>query len=387
MTDRLYYKDSHLHKFSATVSSCEPYEGHFLVQLDRTAFFPEGGGQGADTGMIGPAHVLDVQERAGEVVHMTDAALPIGIALDCELDWRQRFSRMQNHSGEHILSGTIHALFGYDNVGFHMGENGILLDFNGELREEELAEVERLANEAVCRDIPVSAEILSQDALRTLEYRSKMEFTGEARIVTIPGVDTCACCAPHVSRTGEIGVIKILDSIRHRGGVRLTAVCGFDAFADYCLRFESTRAVSRALSAKQHEIAPAVERVLRELEAVKEDAAKAKKQLLACKISQLQETDGNLCLFEPDMDPVSLRELVNAGMQLCSGVCAAFCGGEGNWTYCIGSLHTDLRAAAKEMNAALDGRGGGSPSMIQGTARAGRADIQSYIAKFPIHKI
>jgi alanyl-tRNA synthetase len=380
LTEKLYYENSHLRVFSARVLSCVRGSRGYEVVLDRTAFFPEGGGQAADGGTIAGVAVTDVFERGDDVIHITGFAVPEGAAA-CGIDWETRFRRMQNHSGEHVVSGTVHRLFGYDNVGFHMGESTVTLDFSGELSPEDIGRVELEANLAVYGNLPVTAVVRSQAELQAIEYRSKLAFSGDVRIVTIAGVDCCACCAPHVERTGEIGIIKILDAARHRGGMRLTVVCGIDALNDYNRRCENIAAISEAISAKQLETAAAVRRVLGELEAANRRADDANRELLAYKIRALDSTPRNICLFEPGMDTVCLRELVNAGAKRAGGVCAAFSGEEGNYSYIIGSDKADLRALAKEINAAICGRGGGAKTMIQGSSRAGREQIEDYFRK------
>lgn len=385
MTEKLYDLDSHLRTFTATVRHCEPAEDGFRVVLNRTAFFPEGGGQPADTGTLGGATVLDVQEERGEIVHKTDRPLEIGAQVLGEIDWPQRFRRMQGHSGEHIISGIVHRDFGYDNVGFHLGDHAITMDYNGELTWEQLMEIERLANEAVWRNVPVQAEYPTQEALASLEYRSKLDLLENVRIVTVKGYDVCACCAPHVSFTGEIGAIKIVDSMRHRGGVRLTILCGSDAQTDYRRKHDRIADISAMLSARQRDVVPAVERLQNEISALKQTISDLNQKLNAQRLQALPETSGNLCIVDEFDDAVAMRELVNAGMQRACGVCAAFSGTDDTgYRYIIGSLHTDLRARAKEINTALSGKGGGQPAMIQGSCTAPRTVIEAFFEQLAI---
>lgn len=379
LTEKLYDIDSHLREFSAHVVSCRREGERYAVVLSRTAFFPEGGGQAADTGTLGEARVLDVRLWGDQVEHLTDAPVPEGSRVRCSLDWDRRFRRMQEHSGEHIISGTVHRLYGYDNVGFHMGESGVTIDFSGELSDEQLTHVEAVANLTVWRNLPVRTGYPSPEELRSIDYRSKKELDGPVRLVYIEGVDCCACCAPHVYTTGEIGVIKLLSAERHRGGMRLTAVCGADALEDYRARQVCTREISNLLSVPQLETPAAVRRLLGETEELKRRLVEAQREALRCRVAALPQTQGALCLFEGELDGVSQRETVNAGMER-SAVCALFVGAEGDWKYIIGSKETDLRAAAKAINAAISGRGGGSPTMIQGSAAATRADIEAYFA-------
>ena len=384
MTEKLYYTDSHIHEFSARVLSCEKAKKGFAVVLDKTAFFPEGGGQPADTGNIGPAAVRDVQEQNGEIFHYTDQALTPGEEYACALDWEQRLCRMQNHSGEHIVSGITHKLYGFDNVGFHMGAECMTIDFSGELSWEQLTEIETLANQAVRDDLPVKTCFPGPEALSQMEYRSKLELTRDVRIVEIPGTDRCACCAPHVKRTGEIGLIKLLSAERHRGGVRIELVCGMDALRECRLMQENVTAISGLLSAKRAKSAAAVERVLAEQARLKERVAELSMALARLKAERFGYTEGNICVFDKVLDEVALRELVNLLMEKCGGMAGAFSGSdETGYMYIIGSKNIDLRSHSREINAAINGKGGGTAEMIRGRASTSAENIQK-IMKTPV---
>jgi alanyl-tRNA synthetase len=378
MTEKLYYLDSHLFTFDALVTGCEETKKGWLVQLDRTAFFPEGGGQPADTGSIGPARVLDVQEREGRILHTTDRPLPPGERFACALDAEQRLRRMQNHSGEHIVSGLVYREFGFDNVGFHMGPDCMTMDYSGELSREQLARIERLANEAVRADLPLKIWFPEGEELASLFYRSKLELTENVRIVEIPGVDRCACCAPHVERTGEVGLVKILTAERHRGGVRITALCGMDAWERMARQQESVTAISGLVSLPREQIVAGVERLLEIQSAQKERIAALSLELARLRAESAEPTEGNLALFDSVLDEVAQRELVNLLMEKCA-VAAVFCGSDGEgWRYVIGSRAADLRKNSRAINAGIQGRGGGSPAMIQGRATADAASIRAF---------
>lgn len=377
MTEKLYYQDSHLFTFDAVVLNCREEKKGYSVVLDRTAFFPEGGGQLADTGALGNARVLDVHERDGEIRHYTDAPLEIGARVEGRLDAEQRLRRMQNHSGEHIFSGLVHSAYGFDNVGFHMGADCMIIDFSGELGWEQLTELETRANGIVRQNLPLRIWFPDADELRALAYRSKLELTESVRIVEIPGVDRCACCAPHVARTGEVGIVKLLDCQRHRGGVRVSLVCGLDALDDYRARQESVTEISRALSAKRGEVAAAVRRVLNEQQAMKERNDALSLALVRAMAAAQPETVGNILVFDAILGEIAQRELVNLLAEKAGGLAAVFCGSDADgWRYIAGSRTLDLRAMARAFNAAVDGRGGGTPRMIQGSARAPRGEIE-----------
>ena len=383
MTEKLYDQDSRLFSFRARVMACEVRGKGFALELDRTAFFPEGGGQSADTGLIEGARVSDVQEKDGRILHTVDRFFEPGTEVTGDIDAEQRLRRMQNHSGEHILSGITHRLTGYDNVGFHMGEDCMTIDFSGELSEELLRQIELQANEIIRDNRPIRTWYPSPEELAALDYRSKKELTGAVRLVEIKGVDLCACCAPHVRSTGEVGLIKILTAERHRGGMRLTVICGLDALDNYRSLLESAGAVSRQLSVPREKIAAGVERVLAEQSRLKEHAAALETALAVQMAAEQPETDGNICRFVPDvlqLGEIALRELTNALAEKCGGYAAVFSGNDTEgYRYIIGSRHVDLRAMSREINAAIQGRGGGSPEMIQGRAKATTNEIKKAI--------
>ena len=386
MTEKLYYKDSLIHEFEASVISCEQGKSCWYIELDRTAFFPEGGGQYADTGYIGDVRISDVQEKDGRILHYAAAALTVGESYPCRIDYEQRLRRMQAHSGEHIVSGITHNLYGLDNVGFHMGEDGIMtIDFSGELEEEQLTLIEKKANEAVRANLPIICTFPDSEALAAMDYRSKLELTENVRIVEIEGIDRCACCAPHMKYTGQIGLIKLIEHSRHRGGIRVTLACGMDAL-NYVNQIQSSAfAVSRLLSAKRHEIDKAVERVLNEQASAKERIGALSMALAREKADRISPAEGNICIFDSVLDEVALRELVNMLSDKCSGFAAAFSGDdESGYRYIIGSRHVDLRSASKKLNTAINGRGGGTPEMIQGRAASTAALIQSVIFDFTV---
>lgn len=388
MTEKLYYIDSHMKSFTASVLSCEAAGEGFAVELDKTAFFPEGGGQLADTGYIGAARVSDVQEKNGRILHYVNQELVVGTQYDCALDWEQRFRRMQNHSGEHIVSGLIHNKYGFNNIGFHMGHDAVTIDFDGELSYEQLVEIEKEANFAVAANHRIITAFPSEEELKALEYRSKLELTENVRIVTIEGIDVCACCAPHVGSTSEVGIIKILDSERRRRGgegTRVTMLCGLDAFDDYVIKQNNAALISMLLSAKQNETALAVRRVLAEREKQKDRIALLSRELAKFRAEALEETDGSICIFDDVLDEVALRDIVNAAVKKCGGIAAVFSGNdEDGYKYIIGSRTSDLRKRAPEINKALCGRGGGRSEMIQGSCSSGREKIRDFIENFSI---
>lgn len=382
MTRKLYYEDSHLAQFTATVLACEAAGDHFEVLLDQTAFFPGGGGQAPDTGMLGLVKVIGGKELGEDVVHFTSGPVTVGSMVEGRLNWSQRHRRMQNHSGEHVVSGIIHQRFGYENVGFHMGEDFVTIDYSGELTTGQIYEIEREANLAVAKNGPVQCWFPSKEELDAMDYRSKKELSGDVRIVNVEGYDTCACCAPHVKQTGEIGIIKLYTWTRHRGGTRITMLCGMDALDDYNARCANITSISGLLSAKPMETAKAAARLWKEHEALKQKLVDINRKITAQKIAALQPCQGNMVLFEPDLDMNCLRDLINAAKEQCTGIAAGFTGNdEEGYHYILGSKSVDLRANAKAINGAISGKGGGQKEMIQGTATADEAAIRAYFER------
>ena len=386
MTRRLYYEDSFIRDFTATVLECRPAEdGRYLAVLDSTAFFPEGGGQYADTGLIGGGRVLDVQETDGAILHTVDAPLKEGETYRCSIDWDQRFRRMQCHTGEHIVSGIGHRLYGYDNVGFHLGADYVTLDFDGPLTREQLDRVEDLAAEAVFARLPVETSFPAPEELPSMEYRSKLDLTENVRIVTIPGVDACACCAPHVRNTGEIGLIKILDFAKHKQGVRLFMTAGFRALEDYRARYTQAAEISSLLATPQAEIAEGVKRLQEENSQLRYDlnGERTRSALVRFEASGAEKyPSGNAVFFTEGLDYPALIAIADKGKNGCEGMLGIFSANEdGGYKYVIISNNINLSQRAKAINQAISGRGGGRPNMIQGMCSAPEAEIKAFFAQ------
>lgn len=378
MTEKLYYQNSYTLSFTATVVNCTPAGEQYAIELDRTAFFPEEGGQYADTGLLAGIPVLDVKEKDGIILHTLPSPLPAGAEVMGQIEEKQRLRKMQNHTGEHIVSGLFHSLYGLTNVGFHLGHDDVTIDLNGELSREDLCRVESLANEAIWKNLPVCAQFPSPEVLATLDYRSKLDLTENVRIVTIPGYDVCACCAPHVAYTGEVGQIKLLDFARYKGGVRIHMLCGMDALADYHARYLSTAAISAKLTAPQGEVVEAVERLSAELQEKKQQIARLQLALADELLRTLPDGDDPALFFEDRLDTPARRALVNGAAEK-RPLAALFVGDdESGYTFLIGSNTVDLRPFSKAMLSTLGGKGGGSATMIQGTLPTSRKAIEEY---------
>lgn len=379
MTEKLFYQDSHRSTFTAIVQEVRPSGNGYEIILDRTAFFPEGGGQSSDTGSLGGVSVSDVQEIDGKIIHYTDGPLVEGTEVEGCIDWTERFSKMQQHTGEHIVSGLIHKIYGYHNVGFHLGTDSVTLDFNGVVPKEKLHEIEQLANEAVAKNLPVQVLYPTDEELSKISYRSKIEIEGQVRIVVIDGYDVCACCAPHVKQTGEIGLIKLVGMQNYKGGVRISMLCGFRALEDYYQKEKNNREIAVMLSAKEYETAVEVERLQEELAMKKAKIAELERKFLEQKVETLDISSAIVCLFE-ETDPVMTRELVNLLLKKGAKMAAVFSGNEREgYRYVLGSRSLDVRENGKLLNEAFHGRGGGKPEMVQGTVQGKREEIEAFL--------
>ena len=377
MTQKLYDSDSHLKEFTAVVTGCTPGKHGYDVTLDRTVFYPEGGGQPGDRGTLGGVSVTDTHERDGDVVHYCDGPLEIGRTVHGAIDWPWRFRLMQQHSGEHMVSGLVHAAYGYSNVGFHMGKDAVTIDFDGPLTEEQLAEIETRVNQKIWEDLPVETILPPENELKNYPYRSKKALTGQVRLVNIPGVDLCACCGTHVTRTGEIGLVKFLSVQKFHEGVRIEMLSGGPALDYLGQVWAQNRQVSGLLSAKALETGPAAERLLQELNGAKYRLTRMEDQLFQTKAEGLRDA-GDVVLFEEGLEPDAVRRLADAVMQTCGGRCAVFSQAAEGYRYAVAQQDGDLRAFTKELNQALHGRGGGKPFFVQGSVQASREEIEAF---------
>ena len=380
-TVKLYYENAFLREFDGVVVDCRPQGKKWLVQLNQTAFYPEGGGQPCDFGTLGEAKVRDVQEKDGVIVHTCDKALPVGEAVHGEIDWARRFDHMQQHSGEHIVSGMLCSTYHCDNTGFHMGEGSVIIDYNADIPWEALLEVETAANAYLREDHPVDIRLCRGAELQTIDYRSKKELEGDVRIVTFPGADCCACCGTHVKSSAGVGLVKFLSVQKFRQGVRIELLCGERARRYLSRCWEQARAIGQALSVRPEASYPAVEKLLSELAARKADAAQW--QALAFQgIARSVAGKGDVLLLQPPMEGTALRRLADAAAEQCGGLAAVFAGEDGRWSYALCRHGGDVSAETKAMNAALSGRGGGRGPLSQGSVQATKAQIETYFSTF-----
>lgn len=376
--EKLYEAQPYLTQFSATVESCTQGKKGWDILLNQTAFYPEGGGQPYDTGTLGGVPVLEVHQREGRVVHTCAAPLEAGSQIEGQIDWPRRFDLMQHHSGEHIVSGIAHSLYGCDNVGFHMGSDVITIDLNVELTPDQVAQLEARANQYIWEDHPIAVTYPTSEELEHLEYRSKKALTGQVRIVSFPGADTCACCGTHVSSSGQVGLVKLLSYQKFRDGVRIELVCGKRALDYLSQVWDQNHQISNLLSAKTMQTSGAVRRLLEENAALKSRILTMEEQQFAA-LAQRYAGQGDVVVFESGLSPDSLRRLCGAVQTACGGRCACFSGEDGSgYQYAVGQPGGDLRPLAKTLNQALQGRGGGKPDFIQGTVSASQEQIQAF---------
>ena len=377
-TEKLYYADPFLREFTAKVLTCEAVKTGWEVVLDQTAFYPEGGGQPADHGTLGGVNVLDVYEKDGVVFHICEKPVEIGETAAGRIDWTRRFDHMQQHSGEHILSGILCESHHCDNVGFHMGADIVTIDYNAEISWEEALKAERRANEYIWADVPIDISFPTPEELKSIDYRSKKELTGQVRIVAFPGADCCACCGTHVLRSGQVGLVKILSCQKFREGVRLEILCGNRAFALLSATWEQSRAVGRRLSVKPQDAAEAVERLETELNAAKAGLTRLEDALFE-RIAAQEMGRGDTLLFQSPLRPDGARKLADAVSRTCGGLAAVFAGEDGQYQYALLRADgKDIDPLVKTMNAALHGRGGGRNGFAQGSVQAKQAEIEAF---------
>ncbi len=391
MTELLYETNSHLTEFEAKVISCVEGKKGYEVVLDKTAFFPRGGGQEPDFGILieksagitadSYSNVKEVVIKDGIVSHICDRQFEPGAKVAGKIDFERRFDFMQQHSGEHIVSGIVHKLFGADNVGFNLGEEVTTLDFNRVFTDEEIAEVELRANKAVWQNLAFSITYPTKEELDALEYRSKKELKGTVRIVEIPGIDICACCAPHVVLTGEIGQIKILSHMNFRGGTRVTILCGFRALEYFNLLQSNNNEISVLLSAKPTETGEAVKGLYNSRDQLKREYADRNNAYLDLIFEKEMKVEAPVhTVFIDEAETNSVRRLVNKMTEEQKCCSAVFTGNDENgYSFILSSAFDDSRTYGLLMKDKLNAKFGGKSEMIQGFVKAGQKAIDECI--------
>ena len=377
MTRKMYYENGYTRIFAAYVTSCTQEGERFAVTLDRTCFYPEGGGQAADTGTLGDASVLDVQERGEEVVHFCDRPLEPDTLVNGEIHWDHRFDLMQQHTGEHMVSGIIHSRYGYNNVGFHMGNDYVTIDFDGPIPPEDLPEIEAAVNRAVWQNVPLLVKIPDREDLPREVYRSKRELPWPVRIVSIIGVDSCACCGIHVNQVAEVGLVKLFSCVKFHQGVRIEMACGARALRLLSGVYEQNKLVSQAFSAKIMETGDAAKKMNERLAAAEYRIIQLERQMYRT-IAEKYAGQGDVVHFQENLTPVGVRELAEQIADLCGGTAAVFCPTEDGHSVCLVNRNGSVKELGQAMNAALQGRGGGKPGYFQGSVKATGDQIREF---------
>lgn len=376
MTEKLYELNAYTKEFTAKVLDCIKADDFYKIVLDKTAFFPEGGGQAADVGVLGNTKVFDVQIECENIYHYTNEPIEIGSEVPGIIDFERRFNFMQNHTGEHIVSGIAHKLFGVNNVGFHLGEELVTIDFDKELTREQLGAVEKLANQKVWQNLPVTAYFPNDEQLKNTEYRSKKEIDGAVRLVEIKDTDVCACCAPHVNFTGEIGVIKLLDTEKMRGGIRIVLKCGRFALCDYQNKFENISSIGALLSAKQEKTAEAVQKLDEKCSLANQKLTELKKKL--AELTIVTVSDGESCIFVDDCEVKDLQIMADKLHKRLGGTRAVFSGSGENYSFAICGEDVELQSIFAKFKSQFTVRGGGRGGMVQGSVQATKENINLF---------
>ena len=389
-TKELYYESAYIREFDATVAACDPKQTKdgktfYEIELDQTVFFPEQGGQSSDIGELALcdsdkiATISHVSiDKEGVIRHIADKELPVGAKVHGEIDWNHRFSNMQQHTGEHIFSGIVHSKYGFENVGFHLSDSEVTMDYSGVLTPEDIHDIELLVNQAIWENVAIRCEFPSADALKEIDYRSKKELTGDVRIVTVEGYDVCACCAPHVEKSGEIGILKVVGLQNYKGGVRVNILCGKRALFYLQNEHGIVNELSGMLTTSADKIIPSVKKLSEENIALKSELTSAKEQLIEIEIAKIDSSLKNVFLLkEAGLDGNVMRKTVNALVAQHTGLCGVFSGDAvTGYKFIIGSGadKRDCKEAMEVLKNECSAKGGGSPQMVQGSLVADNID-------------
>ena len=376
---KLFYEDSHLKTFTATVTGCEETKGGWAVTLDATAFYPTGGGQECDRGVLGGVNVLEVKEQGEQILHLCDAPLEVGSLVEGTIDWARRFDHMQQHSGEHLVMGQVYQKFGYHNVGFHMGGHLVTIDLDGPVTWEDLMEIEARTNEIICRNLPVKTWYPSPEELVNIPYRSKKRIPWPVRIVEFGSEDVCACCGTHVKYTGEIGLVKFVSCIKFKEGVRIELASGKRAMDLYRNIFEQNRQVSQTFSAKILETGAAARKFNDMLLQEKYRTVGLQRKVFGA-IAESYAGASRAIHFEEGLQPGQVRELADAIAEKAETAVVLSGSDEAGYAICIISKTADTRELGKAVNQNLNGRGGGKPGAFQGSLQATKTQIEGFFA-------
>lgn len=381
MTEKLYYQDAYAVNFTAMVLECTEDKQGYKVLLDRTLFYPEGGGQPADHGILGNARVLDVHEKGEMIFHTTDRPLKVGETVKGEIDWERRFDLMQNHSGEHILSGVICGKYGCDNVGFHMGKESVTIDLNKKIPMEDLAALEDRANEAIWRNTPLEITYPSKEELAALEYRSKKELEGQVRIVRAGEYDCCACCGTHVKLAGEIGQIKIIGAQNYKGGTRLELLCGKRALQDFRRKANAAEEAGKLLSVPAVQVDSSVKSLLAERDSLIQTLQQLKWKYFTEKAEQVEDDVENILFFGDDLNSKDMTHFADLLLKKGAKRTVVFSKAGDGFAFVLLSAEKDARDFTEEMKELFGCKGGGKPDAVQGRVRGEKKALKAFFTE------
>lgn len=396
LTDRIYERDGYVSEFSARVLECNKYDKGYGLILDLTAFFPEGGGQQPDRGEIDGQEVIDVQIVDGQIIHFVAKEVEVGKEVACSIDFRLRLYRMQQHGAEHLICGLVHKKYGYENSGFHMSDQEVVFDVSGPLSKEQIKEIEGMANEVVAMNVPIYVTFPTEEEARNTDYRSKLDTYENIRLVTIEGFDVCACCAPQVSSSAQLGCIKIIDAYPHRGGTRMSLLAGISAYEDYELIADNNQGIRELVSAKRYETYDKTRELSDKCQKLLEENVRLKKEMTEIIFEKYkkildEKNEGDyspLLIFTESLDNIQLRNLINNCTERYDGLVAGFIGSDKDgYRYIIGASKncyidiegvTGLKELAANLAKNLSGRGGGNDDMIQGSLQTSEKQIRDF---------
>jgi len=377
-TKRLYFEDPYRVDFTARVVDRKIHGENPALVLDRTCFYPEGGGQPADRGVINGIPVLNVLEEGEEILHVMERDVP-GEEVEGKVDWDKRFEHMQQHSGQHILSQCLVRLFDAPTLSFHLGEKASTLEFGkGEMTEEEVESLEGLANDIVFQDREIRTRFYGPEETGKIPLRKPPKKKGVIRVVEISDFDWTACGGTHPRRTGEIGLIKILRLEKIRGNVRLEFLCGRRALRDYAWKHRDLRAMANRLTVDASEVRDVFERLLEERREQTKKIRKLQESLAGYEADDLaRKAEGGVVrrVFA-DRELQGVRRLALSLVREREAV-ALFGLKAGERVHlvlaCGESLGLDLRELVPLLGPVIEGKGGGRPTLVEmaGTRKEG----------------
>ncbi|MBR2696677.1 MAG: alanyl-tRNA editing protein [Parasporobacterium sp.] len=397
MTEKLYYQDAYLKEFTAEITDIREIEDRTAIVLDRTALYPEGGGQGADHGIIRlldggeEISIADVQEEQEEIWHFPEtkdlSGFEIGQKVSGTIDWERRFDHMQQHSGEHIISGILCRMFHCDNIGFHLGEDDVTIDYNAAFTFEEALKAEDEANRYIWENHPLVELWPDPEELKTIEYRSKKELEGNVRLTSFPGADTCACCGTHVKASAEVGLLKITSAHKFHEGTRLTLLCGRRAMDFLSMNYHANKKTAVMLSTREEKTPELVKKQIEELVSLKARLSQIKEDYFTLWADHFQGRE-NALVISDRLEPEEGRQLADLIANNISGTALVFTKVNDQtedgpvYRYACVNREQDVTGLIQEMNSALSGKGGGRNGFAQGNVHADKKTIEKFLSSF-----